>query len=90
MPRAAPRSAREPSVREVTSREPEAGRVPQISEMLYLGMASKISTMEVREKLGEYLDRVALRHDQFVIDRKGKPLASPPTPVITKPGESEK
>jgi prevent-host-death family protein len=39
-------------------------------------MASKISTMEVREKLGEYLDRVALRHDQFVIDRKGKPLAA--------------
>lgn len=32
--------------------------------------------MEVREKLGEYLDRVALRHDQFVIDRKGKPLAA--------------
>ena len=39
-------------------------------------MTRKISTMEVREKLGEYLDRVALRHDQFVIDRKGKPLAA--------------
>src|SRR5262249_4296978 len=39
-------------------------------------MAAKISTMEVREKLGEYLDRVALRHDEFIIDRKGKPLAA--------------
>jgi hypothetical protein len=29
-------------------------------------MAEKISTMEVRERLGDYLNRVALRHDQFV------------------------
>ena len=39
-------------------------------------MAEKITTMEVRERLGEYLDRVALRHDRFVIERKGKPLAA--------------
>jgi prevent-host-death family protein len=45
-------------------------------DAIFRPMASKISTMQVREKLGEYLDRVALRHDQFVIDRKGKPLAA--------------
>ena len=39
-------------------------------------MARRITTMEVREKLGDYLDRVALRHDQFIIVRKGKPLAA--------------
>jgi prevent-host-death family protein len=39
-------------------------------------MAEKITTMEVRERLGDYLNRVALRHDQFIIERKGKPLAA--------------
>ena len=39
-------------------------------------MTQKISTMEVRERLGEYLDRVSLRHDSFVIERKGKALAA--------------
>ena len=32
--------------------------------------------MEVRERLGDYLNRVALRHDQFIIERKGKALAA--------------
>ena len=39
-------------------------------------MREKISTMEVRERLGDYLNRVALRHDQFIIERKGKALAA--------------
>lgn len=39
-------------------------------------MTEKITTMEVRERLGDYLNRVALRHDQFIIERKGKPLAA--------------
>jgi PHD/YefM family antitoxin component YafN of YafNO toxin-antitoxin module len=39
-------------------------------------MAEKITTMEVRERLGDYLNRVALRHDQFIIERKGKALAA--------------
>ncbi|MGH9399315.1 MAG: type II toxin-antitoxin system prevent-host-death family antitoxin [Thermoanaerobaculia bacterium] len=39
-------------------------------------MAEKISAMEVRERLGDYLNRVALRHDQFIIERKGKALAA--------------
>jgi prevent-host-death family protein len=39
-------------------------------------MAERITTLEVREKLGDYLNRVALRHDEFIIERKGKPLAA--------------
>jgi prevent-host-death family protein len=39
-------------------------------------MTRRISTMEVRERLGDYLNRVALRRDQFIIERKGKPLAA--------------
>ena len=39
-------------------------------------MTVKISTMEVRERLGDYLNRVSLRHDQFIIERKGKALAA--------------
>jgi prevent-host-death family protein len=36
----------------------------------------KISTLEVRQRLGDILNRVALRNDQFIIERKGKPLAA--------------
>jgi prevent-host-death family protein len=39
-------------------------------------MAERVSTMEIRERLGEYLNRVSLRHDQFIILRKGKALAA--------------
>ena len=39
-------------------------------------MTQRISSMEVRQRLGDLLDRVALRQDQFVIERKGKPLAA--------------
>ena len=35
-----------------------------------------VSTMRVRQELGDLLNRVALRHEQFVIERKGKPLAA--------------
>jgi len=35
-------------------------------------MTEKVSTLEVRQKLGDMLNRVALRHDQFIIERKGK------------------
>ena len=38
--------------------------------------AERISTLEIRRRLGELLDRVALRKDQFVIERKGRPLAA--------------
>ena len=39
-------------------------------------MAEKASTIDVRQRIGDLLNRVALRHDEFVIERKGKPLAA--------------
>lgn len=39
-------------------------------------MAEKVSTIEVRQRIGDMLNRVALRHDEFVIERKGKALAA--------------
>lgn len=39
-------------------------------------MADRVSTIEVRQRIGDLLDRVALRHDEFIIERKGKPLAA--------------
>ncbi len=39
-------------------------------------MTHKISTLQIRQRLGDILNRVALRHDQFIIERKGKPVAA--------------
>lgn len=39
-------------------------------------MQEKVSTMDVRQRIGDMLNRVALRHDEFIIERKGKPLAA--------------
>ncbi len=39
-------------------------------------MTEKISTVEMRQRLGDILNRVALRNDQFIIERKGKALAA--------------
>jgi prevent-host-death family protein len=39
-------------------------------------MSERVSTMEVRARIGDMLNRVALRHDEFIIERKGKPLAA--------------
>jgi len=39
-------------------------------------MTEKVSTMEVRARIGDMLNRVALRHDEFIIERKGRPLAA--------------
>ena len=39
-------------------------------------MAEKVSTMDVRQRIGDMLNRVALRHDEFIIGRKGKALAA--------------
>jgi PHD/YefM family antitoxin component YafN of YafNO toxin-antitoxin module len=39
-------------------------------------VAERVSTLEIRKRLGELLDRVALRKDHFVIERKGKALAA--------------
>lgn len=39
-------------------------------------MAFKISTLKIRQQLGDILNRVFLRHDEFIVERKGKPLAA--------------
>jgi prevent-host-death family protein len=39
-------------------------------------VAQKVSTADVRQRIGDMLNRVVLRHDEFVIERKGKPLAA--------------
>lgn len=39
-------------------------------------MAQRISTIDVRRQIGDLLNRVALRHDEFIIERKGKSLAA--------------
>jgi prevent-host-death family protein len=41
-----------------------------------VAMTEKISTIDVRQRIGDLLNRVALRHDEFIIERKGKPLAA--------------
>ena len=39
-------------------------------------MAKRVTTMDVRARIGDMLDRVALRHDEFIIERRGRPLAA--------------
>ncbi|MNC86301.1 type II toxin-antitoxin system [compost metagenome] len=39
-------------------------------------MTERVSTLDVRQRIGDMLNRVALRHDEFIIERKGKPLAA--------------
>lgn len=39
-------------------------------------MTNRVSTMAIRQRIGDILNRVALRHDEFIIERKGKPLAA--------------
>ena len=39
-------------------------------------MIERLTTLDLRQRLGDLLNRVALRHDEFIIERKGKPLAA--------------
>ena len=39
-------------------------------------VTERVSTLQIRQRLGDLLNRVALRNDQFIIERKGKPLAA--------------
>jgi antitoxin (DNA-binding transcriptional repressor) of toxin-antitoxin stability system len=39
-------------------------------------MPEKVSTIDVRQRIGDLLNRIALRHDEFIIERKGKALAA--------------
>lgn len=35
-----------------------------------------ISTLQIRRELGDILNRVALRQDEFIVERKGKQIAA--------------
>ena len=39
-------------------------------------MKQTVTTMDVRQRLGDLLNRVSLRHDEFIIQRRGRPLAA--------------
>jgi prevent-host-death family protein len=39
-------------------------------------MTDRVSTIDIRQRIGQLLKRVALRHDEFIIERKGKALAA--------------
>lgn len=39
-------------------------------------MTEKVSTAALRQRIGDMVDRVALKQDEFVIERRGKPLAA--------------
>lgn len=39
-------------------------------------MSETVSTIDVRQRIGDMLNRLGLRHDEFVIARKGKALAA--------------
>jgi hypothetical protein len=39
-------------------------------------MPEKVSTIEVRKRIGDMLNRVSLRHDEFISESNGKPLAA--------------
>ncbi len=39
-------------------------------------MPERVSTIDVRQRIGDMLNRVALRHDEFIIERKGRPMAA--------------
>ena len=39
-------------------------------------MRERVSAMSLRTALGDLLNRVDLRHDEFVVERKGRPLAA--------------
>ena len=39
-------------------------------------MIERLTTLDLRRRLGDLLNRVDLRHDEFIIERKGRPLAA--------------
>ncbi len=40
------------------------------------GMAKRISAMDLRKRLGQIMNEVTLRDDEYVIERDGKPMAA--------------
>ena len=39
-------------------------------------LMNTVSTMRIRQELGDILNRVSLKHDEFIVERKGKQLAA--------------
>jgi prevent-host-death family protein len=39
-------------------------------------MAKRISAMDLRKRLGQIMNEVSLRDDEYVVERDGKPLAA--------------
>lgn len=39
-------------------------------------MSETVSTADIRQRIGDILNRVSLRHDEFIVQRKGKKLAA--------------
>ncbi|HEX3036848.1 MAG TPA: type II toxin-antitoxin system prevent-host-death family antitoxin [Thermodesulfobacteriota bacterium] len=39
-------------------------------------MAKHISAMELRKRLGEIINEVSLRDDEYIVERDGKPLVA--------------
>lgn len=39
-------------------------------------MVQRITTLDMRQRLGDILNRVFLRHDEFIVERKGKQVAA--------------
>jgi antitoxin (DNA-binding transcriptional repressor) of toxin-antitoxin stability system len=39
-------------------------------------MTERVSTLDIRQRIGDLLNRVDLRHDEFIIERKGRALAA--------------
>ena len=40
------------------------------------GMTKRISAMDLRKRLGQIMNQVTLRDDEYVIERDGKPMAA--------------
>jgi len=39
-------------------------------------MAKRISAMDLRKRLGQIMNEVAIRDDEYIIERDGKPMAA--------------
>src|SRR5690348_9128749 len=71
-----PSSSPSPSTQGTRAKPGSRLDAPAQRYWLRVAMTEKVSTIDVRQRIGDLLNRVALRHDEFVIERKGKPLAA--------------
>lgn len=55
---------------------PRSGEMALMHQTQLMHMPENVSTIDVRQRIGDMLNRVSLRHDEFIIERKGKPPAA--------------